>query len=120
SGLGSVCSGSASPISTCAFARWASGTICASSKRGRFYPSSFNRLSRRSLGEAGSPLPSLPPHIRIPAALVDLDHVEVGNYSAIVRQSVFLNHRRDVGVGFVVVPAAFAHEAVVNENFFVG
>src|SRR5213595_2255186 len=76
--------------------------------------------TRSAQGDAASSsLPCVPPHVGIPAALVHLDEVEVGEHAAIVSQSVLLDHVRDESIGLIVVPATLAHEAVVDEDLLV-
>src|SRR5687768_284821 len=63
-------------------------------------------------------LPGIPPHVGIPSAFVLFDQIEIGNQRAVIHEAVFLDRGGNEFVGLVVVPAAFAHEAIVDENLF--
>src|SRR5688572_32711045 len=55
-------------------------------------------------------------HLRIPAAFIPLDQIEVGQDRAVVRQTVFPEHCRDELVAFIIVPSSLAHETVVRSE----
>ena len=72
------------------------------------------------VGTTRAPLfPGGAPLIGLPAAFVHLDEVEVGDDLAIIREAILLDHVRDEAVSLIITPAAFAHEAVVDEDLFI-
>ena len=68
----------------------------------------------------GKSFPRVPPHVWIPTAFVHFDEVKIRDYFAIILESIFLDHVGDEAIGFVVAPAPFTHEAVVDQHLFVG
>jgi hypothetical protein len=65
-------------------------------------------------------LPRVPPHVRIPAAFVHFNEIEIGDHAAVVLESVLLDHLGNEPISLIIAPAAFAHEAVVDQDLFRG
>src|SRR3954469_11717754 len=94
-----------------------------SSKRSRLRPKETRQslaIRTRRLDLTARSFPGISPHFRIPAPFVDLYQIEIGHNASVVLHSVLLDHGWNEAIGLVVTPAAFAHKAVVDENFFRG
>src|SRR5262249_17491063 len=64
-------------------------------------------------GERSSP--SISPHVGIPATLVHLDKLKIGEHAAIISQTKRRDHLSE-DASLIIMPATFANETVVNQN----